>query len=247
MIKTCIIVDDEKLARDLLEEYLSKYSDISIVATCKNGTEAIAEIESQKPDILFLDVHMPGINGFDVLENINHKPQIIFTTAYDKYAVKAFEKNAVDYLLKPIEEERFRRSMDKVLNMEGDDNSDIMRLLKDVADLSSSNYSKSLFVQKSDKYFRILSSDVLYLEASGDYTVLSTSSDQYVSSNGISKLEEKLDPQIFLRIHRSTIVNQNHLKEIEKHFNGGLIVKMDNGKSFPVSRSYVKMIREKIL
>ena len=247
MIKTCIIVDDEKLARDLLEEYLSKYSDISIVATCKNGKEAIAEIENQKPDILFLDVHMPGINGFDVLENINHKPQIIFTTAYDKYAVKAFEKNAVDYLLKPIEEERFRRSINKVLNKEGDDNSDIMRLLKDVADLSSSNYSKSLFVQKSDKYFRILSSDVLYLEASGDYTVLSTSSDQYVSSNGISKLEEKLDPQIFLRIHRSTIVNQNHLKEIEKHFNGGLIVKMDNGKSFPVSRSYVKMIREKIL
>jgi two-component system LytT family response regulator len=102
-------------------------------------------------------------------------------------------------------------------------------------------------VQKSDKYFRISASEVLYLEASGDYTIISTGSEQYLSSNGISKLEEKLDPNAFIRIHRSTIINQNHLKEIEKHFNGGLIVKMDNGKTFPVSRSYVKKIREKIL
>jgi two-component system LytT family response regulator len=243
----CIIVDDEKLARDLLEEYLSQYPDIEVVATCKNGTEAIKEINSKKPDLLFLDVHMPGINGFEVLEKIKEQPWVIFTTAYDKYAVKAFEKNAVDYLLKPIEEDRFQKSIEKVMEKGMDSVPDLSELLNDLAVGSPGKFSDSLYVQKSDKYYRISSSEVLYLEASGDYTIISTNNDQYVSSNGISKLEEKLDPQIFIRIHRSTIINQEHLKEIEKHFNGGLIVKMDNGKSFPVSRSYVKKIREKIL
>ena len=243
----CIIVDDEKLARDLLVEYLNSYSNIEVIATCKNGTEAIQEIEDKKPDLLFLDVHMPGINGFEVLENLTHVPSVIFTTAYDKYAVKAFEKNAIDYLLKPIEEERFQQSIEKVMESTDTSVPDISALLKDFAESSPQKHSESLFVQKSDKYYRIAASDVLYLEASGDYTIISTGQDQYVSSNGISKLEEKLDPQYFIRIHRSTIINQNHLREIEKHFNGGLIVKMDNGKSFPVSRSYVKKIREKIL
>ena len=243
----CIVVDDEKLARDLLEEYLNKYEDIEIVALCKNGTEAIQEIEKNKPDLLFLDVHMPGINGFEVLENIEHRPRVIFTTAYDKYAVKAFEQNAVDYLLKPIEEDRFQQSIERIMEQDTSTTPDLTSLLKEIAGQSADEYSASLFVQKSDKYFRISSDDVLYLEASGDYTIISTNQDQYVSSSGISKLEQKLDPKHFVRIHRSTIINQNHLKEIEKHFNGGLIVKMDNGKSFPVSRSYVKVIREKIL
>jgi two-component system LytT family response regulator len=243
----CIIVDDEKLARDLLVEYLSQYSDIEVVATCKNGAEAVQEIEDKKPELLFLDVHMPGINGFEVLDNVTHHPRVIFTTAYDKYAVKAFEQNAVDYLLKPIEEERFQQAIEKVMEASSGPAPDLTALLKDFAEKSPQKHSDSLFVQKSDKYFRISAADVLYLEASGDYTIISAGQEQYVSSNGISKLEEKLDPQLFIRIHRSTIINQNHLKEIEKHFNGGLIVKMDNGKSFPVSRSYVKKIREKIL
>lgn len=247
MILKCIIVDDEKLARDLLVEYLSQYNDIEVVATCKNGTEAVQEIEDKKPDLLFLDVHMPGINGFEVLENVTHHPRVIFTTAYDKYAVKAFEQNAVDYLLKPIEEERFQQAIEKVMEVISGPKPDLTALLKDFAEMSPQRHSDSLFVQKSDKFYRISAADVLYLEASGDYTIISTGQEQYVSSNGISKLEEKLDPQFFIRIHRSTIINQNHLREIEKHFNGGLIVKMDNGKSFPVSRSYVKKIREKIL
>lgn len=242
----CIIVDDEKLARELLEEYLKNYQEIEVVATCKNGTEAIEQIEKKNPELLFLDVHMPGINGFEVLENLSYQPRVIFTTAYDKYAVKAFEKNAVDYLLKPIEEDRFNQSIERVMDKELG-SPDLSALLKDLAEQSPKKYSDSLFVQKSDKYFRISSSDVIYLEASGDYTIISTNKDQYVSSNGISKLEGKLDPQSFIRIHRSTIINQNHLREIEKHFNGGLVVKMDNGKSFPISRSYVKKIREKIL
>ncbi len=246
MNNTCIIIDDEKLARDLLIEYLDDFNQVNIVATCKNGMEAIQKIEEEKPDIIFLDVHMPSINGFEVLEAISYKPKIIFTTAYDKYAVKAFEKNAVDYLLKPIDKTRFNESISRVLAPTSK-SPDIEKLLEEISNRSSKKYSETIFVQKSDKYFRINASDIVYLEASGDYTVISTDKEQYVSSKGISKLESKLDPDLFFRIHRSTIINQNQLSEIEKHFNGGMIAKMKNGKIFPISRSYVKVIREKIL
>lgn len=241
----CIIVDDEKLARDLLSEYLMDYDQIEIVATCKNGSDAIKQIEKKKPDLLFLDVHMPGLNGFDVLENISYQPKVIFTTAYDQYAVRAFDKNAVDYLLKPIDENRFAVALDRVLS--GNSTVDLDILLREISAQNTSKYPDAIFVQKSDKYLRINMNDILYLEASGDYTIIIANNEQYVSSKGISKLEEKLDPNKFIRIHRSTIINQNHLGEIEKHFNGGMVVKMQNGKSFPISRSYVKKIKDNIL
>jgi len=241
----CIIVDDEKLARDLLSEYLMDYDQIEIVATCKNGSDAIKQIEKTKPDLLFLDVHMPGLNGFDVLENISYQPKVIFTTAYDQYAVRAFDKNAVDYLLKPIDENRFAVALDRVLS--GNSTVDLDILLREISAQNTSKYPDAIFVQKSDKYLRINVNDILYLEASGDYTIIIANNEQYVSSKGISKLEEKLDPNKFIRIHRSTIINQNHLGEIEKHFNGGMVAKMQNGKSFPISRSYVKKIKDNIL
>ena len=241
----CIIVDDEKLARDLLSEYLMDYDQIEIVATCKNGSDAIKQIEKSKPDLLFLDVHMPGLNGFDVLENISYQPKVIFTTAYDQYAVRAFDKNAVDYLLKPIDENRFAVALDRVLS--GNSTVDLDILLREISAQNISKYPDAIFVQKSDKYLRINVNDILYLEASGDYTIIIANNEQYVSSKGISKLEEKLDPNKFIRIHRSTIINQNHLGEIEKHFNGGMVAKMQNGKSFPISRSYVKKIKDNIL
>jgi len=241
----CIIVDDEKLARDLLSEYLMDYDQIEIVATCKNGSDAIKQIEKTKPDLLFLDVHMPGLNGFDVLENISYQPKVIFTTAYDQYAVRAFDKNAVDYLLKPIDENRFAVALDRVLS--GNSTVDLDILLREISAQNISKYPDAIFVQKSDKYLRINVNDILYLEASGDYTIIIANNEQYVSSKGISKLEKKLDPNKFIRIHRSTIINQNHLGEIEKHFNGGMVAKMQNGKSFPISRSYVKKIKDNIL
>ncbi len=244
---TCIIVDDEKLARDLLCEFLESHDQIEVAATCKNGTEAIKSIEKIKPDLLFLDIHMPGINGFDVLEYISYQPNVIFTTAYDQYAVRAFEKNAVDYLLKPIDEKRFAEALDRVISRKKEASPDLKHLLDELSARALPGYSESIFVQKSDKYYRINVDDILYFEASGDYTVISTSNEQYVSSKGISKLESKLDQTLFLRIHRSTIINQNHLSEVEKHFNGGMIAIMQNGKTFPISRSYVKKIRDNIL
>lgn len=242
----CVIVDDEKLARDLLAEYLEKFPEIDIKATCKNGLEAVEMIDEHKPDLVFLDVHMPGLNGLDVLDNVDHQPRVIFTTAYDQYAIKAFEKNAVDYLLKPIDEIRFGESVRRLIDSDVDKRQDLQSLLDELSTKSSS-HKTAIFVQKSEKYFKIDTEDIMYLEASGDYTIISANNEQYVSSKGISKLEDKLDPERFIRIHRSTIVNQEHLDQIEKHFNGGMIAKMKNGKTFPISRSYVKRIKERIL
>ncbi|HNP18956.1 MAG TPA: LytTR family DNA-binding domain-containing protein [Fulvivirga sp.] len=245
----CIIIDDEKLARELLLEFLEPYSDIEIVAECSNGKDAVEKINSTKPQLIFLDVQMPGMDGFDVLETIKHKPYVIFTTAYDQYAIKAFDKSAIDYLLKPLDEERFKQAVLRASDRIKADESNVEELISSIKGSieGTTKYTTHLFVQKSEKLLNIEVRDIVHLEASGDYTVITTKADQYLSSSGIGKLEEKLDPELFIRIHRSTIINLNALKEIEKHFNGGLIVKMENGKSFPVSRTYAKQIRKKVV
>lgn len=248
MTTTCLIIDDEKLARDLLREYLEAFPEIEIVGECSKGSEAVEQINKLKPDLIFLDVQMPGMTGFDVLDEIEHEPYVIFSTAYDQYAIKAFEKNAVDYLLKPLDQERFRQAVDRAMKrkkMEAGNLEDLLGSLREVGTRSS--YDSHIFVQKSEKLFNLPVEEIIYLEASGDYTVISTKTDQFVSSSGIGKLEEIMNPDIFIRVHRSTIVNVNFLKEIERHFNGGMVVKMQNGKSFPVSRTYAKLIRKKVV
>ena len=247
MSTTCLIVDDEKLARDLLREYLEGFPEIEILGECSQGNEAVEKIEKLKPDLLFLDVQMPGMTGFDVLEEIEHEPYVIFTTAYDQYAIKAFEKNAVDYLLKPLDEERFRQAIDRALKRKMSEHSNIDDLLLNLRTERKGPFEAHIFVQKSEKLFNLAVEEIVHLEASGDYTIITTKNDQFVSSSGIGKLEDILNPDIFIRVHRSTIVNVNHLKEIERHFNGGMVVKMHNGKSFPVSRTYAKLIRKKVV
>ena len=246
MNTTCLIIDDEKLARELLHEYLEGFPQIEIIGECAKGNEAVEKINKQKPDLIFLDVQMPGMNGFDVLEEIDHEPYIIFTTAYDQYAIKAFEKNAVDYLLKPLDEERFRLAVNRALKRKTAELGNLEELLRSIKS-DNRNFESHIFVQKSEKLFNLPVEEIVYLEASGDYTVITTKNDQFVSSSGIGKLEEIMDPETFIRVHRSTIINLNYLKEIERHFNGGMVVKMQSGKSFPVSRTYAKQIRKKVV
>ena len=246
MNATCLIIDDEKLARDLIREYLEGFPEIEIIGECAKGTEAVEKINKLKPDLIFLDVQMPGMNGFDVLEEIDHEPYIIFTTAYDQYAIKAFEKNAVDYLLKPLDEERFRLAVNRALKRKTAEHGNLEELLLSLKS-ENKNFESHIFVQKSEKLFNLPVEEIVYLEASGDYTVITTKNDQFVSSSGIGKLEEIMDPDTFIRVHRSTIINLNYLKEIERHFNGGMVVKMQSGKSFPVSRTYAKLIRKKVV
>jgi len=190
-----------------------------------------------------------GVIGEDErLELIEGDIAVIFTTAYDQYAMKAFEVHAVDYLLKPLDQERFRQAVDRALKRKKTEAGNIEDLLGSMRpSYSRAVYESHIFVQKSEKLFNLPVEEITFLEASGDYTIISTKADQFVSSSGIGKLEEIMNPDIFIRVHRSTIINVNYLKEIERHFNGGMIVKMQNGKSFPVSRTYAKQIRKKVV
>jgi two-component system LytT family response regulator len=245
---SCLIVDDEKLARELLTEYLESFPEIELVGEASNGSDAVAQIDKLKPDLLFLDVQMPGMTGFDVLDDINHEPYVVFVTAYDQYAIQAFEKNAVDYLLKPLDQERFRQAVDRALKRKKTEAGNIEDLLGSMRPhYTRGTYESHIFVQKSEKLFSLPVDEILHLEASGDYTIITTKNDQFVSSSGIGKLEEIMNPDKFIRVHRSTIVNINFMKEIERHFNGGMVVKMQSGKSFPVSRTYAKQIRKKVV
>ena len=243
----CLVIDDEKLARDLMLEYIEDIPEIRVIGECSKGKDAVKMINDLKPHLIFLDVQMPSMTGFDVLDAISHEPYVIFSTAYDQYAIQAFEKNAVDYLLKPVDQERFKKAVSRAIEQIKKDESNIEELISSLNSDKKETYSSHLFVQKSEKLLNIPVTEIVHLEASGDYTVLTTANDQYVSSTGISKLEGKLDPDVFIRIHRSTIINLSKLKEIEKHFNGGLIVKMENGKTFPVSRTYAKEIKKKVV
>lgn len=247
MSLTCVIVDDEKLARDLLREYIQQIPDIQILGEASKGKEAVEVIDKLMPDLIFLDVQMPGMNGFDVLDEIAHDPYVIFCTAYDQYALKAFEKNAVDYILKPLDQERFKLAVERAIARMNVEQNNVGELLRNMKTENKTSYDSHIFVQKSEKLLNLPVEEIVYLEASGDYTILTTKNDQFVSSSGIGKLEEILNPEIFIRVHRSTIININSLKEIEKHFNGGMVVKMLNGKSFPVSRTYAKLIRKKVV
>jgi len=247
MSTTCVIVDDEKLARDLLREYIQQIPDMEIVGEASKGKEAVEVIDKLQPDLIFLDVQMPGMNGFDVLDEIVHDPYVIFCTAYDQYALKAFEKNAVDYILKPLDQERFKLGVERAISRMKVEQNNVGELLRNLKTENKTSYDSHIFVQKSEKLLNLPVDEIVYLEASGDYTILTTKNDQFVSSSGIGKLEEILNPEIFIRVHRSTIININSLKEIEKHFNGGMVVKMLNGKSFPVSRTYAKLIRKKVV
>jgi two-component system LytT family response regulator len=247
MTITCLIVDDEQLARDLLREYIGNEPELKIIGEAAKGKEAVELIDSLKPELIFLDVQMPGMNGFDVLDDITHDPYVIFTTAYDQYAIKAFEKNAVDYLLKPIDQERFKLAVKRAVERMKLEQNNVGELLRSLKTDNKTSYDSHIFVQKSEKLINLPVEEIMFLEASGDYTILTTKNDQFVSSSGIGKLEEILNPETFIRVHRSTIININFLKEIEKHFNGGMMVKMQTGKSFPVSRTYAKLIRRKVV
>lgn len=244
---TSLIVDDEQLARELLREYIEHTPELSVIGEASKGKDAVELIDNLKPDLIFLDVQMPGMTGFDVLDEIEHDPFVIFTTAYDQYAIRAFEKNAVDYLLKPLDQERFKLAIDRAVNRMKLEQNNVGELLRNLKTENKTSYDSHIFVQKSEKLLNLPVEEIMFLEASGDYTILTTKNDQFVSSSGIGKLEEILNPETFIRVHRSTIININFLKEIEKHFNGGMIVKMQNGKSFPVSRTYAKVIRKKVV
>lgn len=243
-----IIIDDEPLARQIIREFLQAFAQVEIIAECENGRQAVAAINQHQPDLIFLDVQMPGLNGFQVLEKINHVPAIIFSTAYDEYAIRAFEVNAVDYLLKPFDRERFAAAVERALDRHagvGSEMEKLLRLLQHIEPAGS--FSDRLLVRSGERIVPVRVTDIDWLEAADDYTLLHAGSAKHLCSLGLSELEKRLPLRQFLRVHRSAIINTARIRHLEKDGEGGMIATMTNGAEVKVSRKYAALLRELVV
>jgi len=239
-MRKVIIVDDEKAGRQLINEYLEDYPDLIVLGEANNGVDAVKMINEFKPDLVFLDIQMPGMTGFDVLQHLEELPQIIFSTAYDQYALKAFEVHAVDYLLKPYTKDRFKIAVERLFqNKETNKAQGLTSSLL----MESANYPAKILVQSQNKLVTVAMEEVIRIEAFGDYSKLVTEDKTYLSNYGISTLEEKLNPAIFIRVHRSSIINLNKVKELNKYTKSYDVV-MQNEDVVRVSRGYMDNIKK---
>lgn len=243
-MKKVIIVDDEAPARKLIKEFLQPHKDLVIIEECNNGVDAVKSINLYKPDLVFLDIQMPGLTGFEVLQRLEEMPQIIFSTAYDQYAVKAFEIHAVDYLLKPFKQERFDEAIEKIMTNDKKYLSQIQTLVNELNDKET--YLTNILVSERNKLVNIPVNQIIYIQADGNYAKLILEKGSYLTSYGLSKLEEKLDPQVFIRVHRSTVININHVKEAYSYPSSYELI-MTNDEMVKVSRSYLGNIRKMIV
>ncbi|MBC7902351.1 MAG: response regulator transcription factor [Gemmatimonadaceae bacterium] len=238
-MKKVLIIDDESDARNLIREYLSPHSNFEITAECENGLEAVDRINTEEPDLIFLDIQMPGLNGFQVVQQIIHVPKIIFTTAYDQFAIKAFDNNAIDYLLKPYTSERFNQSLSKAAAYT---QADFVKTEKLANEFTGQSPTR-IMVESGNKMITLKVEDIFYFEAEKDYTRIHTASKSYLSNYGIGILEQRMDAKIFLRIHRSYIVNIHSIKEVHKE-GYSMQVLLSNDKTLNVSRSYMEQLKK---
>lgn len=236
-MKKVIIADDEKAGRVLIKEYLEDYPELVLISEVNNGVDAITEINKFKPDLVFLDIQMPGKTGFEVLKHLEEIPKIIFSTAYDEYALKAFEVHAVDYLLKPYTKDRFNLAVER-LNTENDKLGSLAQSIL----MEEPSYPHRVLVNHNKKLITIKCEDIIWIEAYGDYSKIHTESQVYLSNYGITDLEEKLNPKLFLRVHRSSIINMERVKELNK-YGKSYDVTMENGQIVRVSRGYMEAIK----
>ncbi len=241
-----MIIDDEELARKRLTKLLQKYeSEIEIVGEAKTGNEAVTSISALHPDLIFLDVQMPGCDGFEVVRRLKTTPFIVFATAFDRYALKAFEENSVDYLLKPIDQKRLDKTVEKLRLLFGSStgraNGNIERLLSQLVSPSL----QRLQVKIGERILLIDMCDVVYFEARDKYTFLHTHDKEYIIDDTIAELELKLSTAAFIRIHRSVIVNVKFIRELVKWFAGRYKMRMkdEKGTELVVSRGYADKVR----
>jgi len=221
-----IIIDDERLAREEVKRALSNYPDFVVIGEAANADEAIALIEKESPDVLFLDIQMPEKSGFDLLEELAVIPEVVFTTAYDQYAFKAFEVNAIDYLVKPLRDERFAISIEKIK----------AKLSKTEARRKTSlPMHQKIFIKDGEKCHFIPLSDIRLIQSMDNYARLFFRDEKAMIKRSLTLLAEKLDPTIFFRINRSQIINTQYIKEIHPHFNNKLQITLTSGESLEVS------------
>jgi two-component system LytT family response regulator len=225
-----IVIDDEPAARRLMKNLLQEYSDIvEVIGEASNGKEAIEKIERLRPDLIFLDIQMPDLTGFEVIEQLNEKPNIIFTTAYEQYAIKAFETFSIDYLLKPIKEERLAQSIEKLKKFGRFNQSiDVNGLQEIIRQFQAPKKATALPIKTGDRINLIRYENIAFLEAQDKYVCVFTLDGQkFLSDHSLTTLEEKL-PANFCRIHRSYIINKEKIREMHRHFSGRYLFIMDD-------------------
>ena len=249
-----LVIDDEELARKRVLNLLEDVQEIEVIGECSNGRTAIERINADKPDLIFLDINMKDMNGFEVLKNveISPKPVVIFVTAYDNYALKAFDVEAFDFLLKPFKDERFFKTIKKVFkttHKEANDNFE-KRMIEFFHEYSKGgiqlNSVSKIPIKQGNKTALVDPSDIIYIQASGYYAEIFANSKKYVLRESLNNLEEILDSNIFVRIHRSTIANLNFVDEIIHSDYSEIDAKMTDGKLLHISKSHKKEFLEKI-
>ncbi len=235
-----IIIDDEPLARSILKEYLQLYKDVNVVAECGDGFEGMKAILQHEPDLIFLDIQMPKINGFEMLELIENPPAVIFTTAFDEFAIKAFESNATDYLLKPFSKERFDKAMQKYLNKVS---IPATQLIIETAAQSPGQQNR-IVVKDGNKIKIIPVNQIHYLEAADDYVKIITAEGSFLKKRTMNFFEQSLGIHQFVRIHRSCIVNTQLITRIDAYEKDSHLVLLNTGAKLQVSKSGYSKLKE---
>src|SRR5215211_6625218 len=235
-----LLIDDEPLARSILLEYLQSHSQMQVVQECNDGFEGLKAIMQHQPDLVFLDIQMPKINGFEMLELIEQPPAVIFTTAFDEFAIKAFEAHAVDYLLKPFSQERFDKAIQKWQEQKGGSKKNTEYLLETAS--QSPSQTQRIVVKNGSKIKIIPVQDVFYLEAADDYVKVHTQEGSFLKNKTMNHFEQTLDANLFVRTHRSYIVNIQQITRIDPYEKDNHIAILRSGGKVPVSRNgYVKL------
>lgn len=243
------ILEDEKPARERLEGFIAKYSEFELIGFSASGKNAVPEIDTFKPDLLFLDIQLTDITGIDVLHLISNKPLVIFTTAYNEYAIKAFDLQAIDYLLKPFSEERFNIAVGKALKQLSGDKNNINQFKEFLNEWKpNGDYLTRIPSKIGDKIYIINEDDVVYITSEDKLVFAYLFETKYLINYTLEQLLARLNPEKFFRIHRSTIVNMDYVKTIETWFAGGyrMIVKDKNKTELTISRSAGKLLRQKL-
>lgn len=265
-----VIVDDEPLARKGLSLRLAEFDNIDIVGECKNGIEAVTLIPQVRPDLVFLDIQMPGLNGFQVINKLQELkqpiPLIVFVTAFDSYAIKAFDVHALDYVLKPVDGRRLKDAVDKVkLTLEhkqqdgnnqklarlvadftGDDCEDILRKLASGESITTNPYPDILAIKDGSEVTRVAVNDIQWIDAAGDYMCVHATDQTHIMRRTMKELENDLDPKKFVRAHRSAIVNIKFVQKMVSHISGEYHLILNNGTELKVSRSHRDRVKEMI-
>ncbi|MFA9201434.1 MAG: LytR/AlgR family response regulator transcription factor [Cypionkella sp.] len=253
-----LIVDDEKLAIQGLQLRLDKFDDVEVIGTCANGREAIRAIKTEKPDLVFLDIQMPGFDGFSVVKGVMEiePPLFVFVTAFEEHAIRAFEANAVNYLMKPVDEDKLADTVERVRQRLAEKRSaeeaeKLKTVLSEVAPDaaeefaaeappgdSADRYEKLINIKDRGQIFRVEIDSIEHIEAAGDYMCIYTGDNSLILRETMKDLERRLDPRTFQRVHRSTIVNLNQVRQVKPHTNGECFLVLDSGAEVKVSRSY---------